>query len=99
MPSARAAADSEPVRSMPSSRQIFPGPIEQVPEKSRRMCAWGWFLGYILAGIADIAMKNTSLLARLLLSLLATVSQAAERVVTVFAASSLTEVLDEIGKV
>jgi molybdate transport system substrate-binding protein len=55
-------------------------------------------MGYILVGIAEIAMKNTSLLAGLLFWLLATSSQAAERVVTVFAASSLTDVLNEVGK-
>ncbi len=43
-------------------------------------------------------MKNTSLLAGLLLSLCVATAHAAERVVTVFAASSLTDVLDEIGK-
>ncbi len=43
--------------------------------------------------------KNTSLLAGLLLVLAGSVAQAAERVVTVFAASSLTDVLEEIGKV
>ncbi len=43
-------------------------------------------------------MKNTRLLAGLLLSLLAVTSHAAERVVTVFAASSLTDVLEEVGK-
>lgn len=43
-------------------------------------------------------MKNTRLLAGLLLSLLATTVHAADRVITVFAASSLTDVLDEVGK-
>ena len=41
---------------------------------------------------------NTSLLAGLLLVLATTTAPAADRVVTVFAASSLTEVLEEIGK-
>lgn len=43
-------------------------------------------------------MKKTCLLAGLLLACLATAGHAAERVVTVFAAASLTEVLEEIGK-
>jgi molybdate transport system substrate-binding protein len=43
-------------------------------------------------------MKNTRLLAALLLWLCVATTHAAERVVTVFAASSLTDVLDEIGK-
>src|ERR1041384_8319866 len=98
MPSARAAADSEPVRSMPSSSPIFPGPMEQVPEKSRRMCACGLPMGYIPLEIAKIQMKNTCLLAGLLLSLFVATVHAAERVVTVFAASSLTDAMDEIGK-
>jgi molybdate transport system substrate-binding protein len=54
-------------------------------------------MGYILGEIAKITMKNTSLLAGLLLSLCVATAHAAERVVTVFAASSLTDVLDEIG--
>src|SRR5262245_35452330 len=83
---------------MPSSRPILPGPIEQVPEKSSRMCAWGLAMGYILMSITQIAMKNTRLLTGLLLCLLAAATHAAERVVTVFAASSLTDVLEEIGK-
>jgi molybdate transport system substrate-binding protein len=43
-------------------------------------------------------MKKIPLLAGLLLACLATAGQAAERVVTVFAAASLTEVFEEIGK-
>jgi molybdate transport system substrate-binding protein len=43
-------------------------------------------------------MKNYHLLTGLILALLATTTHAAERVVTVFAASSLTDVLEEIGK-
>lgn len=43
-------------------------------------------------------MKKITLLASLLLGLLGDAVQAAERVVTVFAAASLTEVFEEIGK-
>ncbi len=42
--------------------------------------------------------KNTSLVAGLLLTLCAAASHAADRIVTVFAASSLTDVLEEVGK-
>ncbi|MEJ0100971.1 MAG: molybdate ABC transporter substrate-binding protein [Pseudomonadota bacterium] len=42
--------------------------------------------------------KNTSLLASLLLTLSAATAHAADRIVTVFAASSLTDVLEEVGK-
>jgi molybdate transport system substrate-binding protein len=43
-------------------------------------------------------MKNTSLLAGLLLLCMAVGGQAAERIVTVFAAASLTDVLEQVGK-
>ncbi len=43
-------------------------------------------------------LKNTSLLAGLLLTLCVATANAADRIVTVFAASSLTDVLDEVGK-
>jgi molybdate transport system substrate-binding protein len=55
-------------------------------------------MGYILMSIAQIAMKNTHLLTGLLLAFVAATTSAAERSVTVFAASSLTDVLGEIGK-
>jgi molybdate transport system substrate-binding protein len=55
-------------------------------------------MGYISMEITEMTLKNTRLLVGLLLSLCAAAVHAAERVVTVFAASSLTDVLDEIGK-
>jgi molybdate transport system substrate-binding protein len=55
-------------------------------------------IGYILTSITQIAMKNIHLLAGLLLAGVAATAHAADRVVTVFAASSLTDVLGEVGK-
>jgi molybdate transport system substrate-binding protein len=43
-------------------------------------------------------LKNTRLFAGLLLLLVATAGHAAERIVTVFAAASLTDVLEQVGK-
>ena len=44
MPSSRVAADSEPVRAIPSSSAIFPGPIETSGDKSKRNLAVGFDL-------------------------------------------------------
>jgi molybdate transport system substrate-binding protein len=61
------------------------------------MCACGFAIGYISVGITEMNLKNTRLFAGLLLLLVTTAGHAAD-IVTVFAAASLTDVLEQVGK-